>query len=165
MKFKVEKGTETYDKFEELFERIDKYDDEAIEMRNSLGFKKHCLHQENVGGGIYGIFSSEKIEGFKKHPRHHSLWIPKIANKEIIEKFKSLPVVTRDEYNDVIGFEQQFVGLTLYRTYGLKKSEVEDCYLITMGENVEFKPSKDLIEIVGSEYKRLSEKSTKEQEV
>ena len=159
MYYRVNPDTKTYQEFENFYKKVEEYNKIAIDFRNSLGFTKHLIPRDNVGGGILAVYSPTQPEGYKKFVSRtltSGWWQPKANNKEMLEKFNSLPTVTRDELNEIIGFKKQFLSFVFVYGYAVTKSEIEDCYIIGINEKADFSPSKDLVEILASEYKRLS---------
>jgi hypothetical protein len=159
MKFKVLKGTETYDKLEAFQKKAAELNKIALDFALSLGFEQFVPSQRHIAGGISAFFSKEKRDGYKQvFTRHRSdLIFPKTTkdNKELIAKIAALPVIEYDEYNSIIGYEAGFFGLTFVRAFGLKKNEEEGCYVIDLSGVTEYTPNKDMIEILESEYLQL----------
>jgi alpha-acetolactate decarboxylase len=158
MKFKVLEGTETFEKFRLFFEESKRVGKESFELSKSLGFES-CLASRNISGGISAFISETKPEGYKQVYKKHgnNYWFPKSTkeNKKLIEKINSLPVITEEEYNSIIGFETEFVDMYFCRRYGLHFSEKGNCYLINTGRVKDYKPNSDMIEILESEYNNL----------
>ena len=166
MKFKVEKGTELFDKLVSVKDKMDKAQTAAEKLGKELGGEAvYSRRYINVAGGIDAIRFAYTTEPDKelwmKPDRHNSprLFYPrssKKANKQnqpIHDKIRALPVVTEDEYNDIIGFKYHWVGLRNYRTYNLF---IYDTYaIIETGEGADYKPIEGMVEILESEYYKL----------
>jgi hypothetical protein len=161
MKFKVLKGTETYNKLQAFQEKGNEVRKIALDFANSLGFEEYIENQKHRVGGISAFVSREKKEGYKQvFTRHRSnLIFPKTtkANKELLAKIEALPVITDDEYNSIIGFKSNFYELNFVRAFGYRKSNKEDCYLIDLSGVTKYTPKPDMIEILESEYISLSQ--------
>jgi len=161
MKFKVLKGTETYNKLQAFQEKSKELRKIALDFANSLGFEEYIENQKHRAGGISAFVSREKKEGYKQvFTRHRSnLIFPKTtkANKELIAKIEALPVITDDEYNSIIGFKSDFYGLQFIRAFGYRRVNIKDCYLIDLSGVTKYTPKPDMIEILESEYISLSQ--------
>lgn len=157
MKFKVEKGTETYRRLELLQERINECNNEALNLVESLGFKKFGVSNSGRGGGISCVKADDKPDGFKVVGKpHQNLFMPKSSNKKLWDKINALPIVSYQEFNDVIGFTPHFKGLSHYRSYGFER--LDDLFLVDVGD-ADYTPKEDMIEILDSEYKKLLEQN------
>jgi hypothetical protein len=156
MKFKVLKETETYRRLDELLEKINVCNQHSKHLVESWGFKEFGISMKGVGGGLSCIYSRTKPEGFKTVGKpSQNLIMPKANQKALWCKIQELPIVTREEFNNVIGYKEHFKGLIHHRCYGLKKRN--DLFLIDTG-NSDYIPTNDLIEILESEYKLLDSK-------
>ena len=157
MKFKVEKGTAIYQELELLFDKIEDCNSKTKKFVKSLGFEEYGISLRGRAGGLSCIRASKKPEGFKTvGKKYDNLYMPKASNKELWEKINALPILSHNEYNEVIGFEQQFKGLSHIRSYGCEK--VNDVFLIDVGD-ADYTPIEGIIEILDSEYKSLISKS------
>ena len=154
MYFKIEKGTNTHNSLEELFEKINKCNLESISFVEKLGYKKHGKKHGVIAGGISCIESENKPEGFKTvGKKHQNLIFPKAGNKKLLAQINNLPTVSFKEFNDAIGFKSQFVGLTHHRACGCDKQA--EIYLIEVDDRCIYTPKKDMIEILASEFIQL----------
>ncbi len=159
MYYKLEKGNETFQKLESVWDKINKCNKKSRELVEELGFKEFGVSQHSVAGGISCIKSDCKPEGYKKVGKsYQGLIYPKANNKETLSKFKKLPIVEYEEYNNTIGFESQFSSMSHHRSFGSKK--VNDIFLIEVSNECEYTPTKDMVEITYSEYKKLGEELT-----
>jgi len=156
MYFKVEKGTETYNKLRSVCDKITDCNNKALDLTKELGFNRCCKDRNGVGGGISALESlSGKPEGYKVvGEKYQDLYYPKVKNKEVVSKIESLPVVSYDEFNGTIGFSEQFTDMTFHHAFGLK--DIDESFLITISDECDYKPKSDMIEILASEYKELS---------
>jgi len=157
MYFKTEKGSETFDKLDNVWRKINDFDKQANDLVIELGYTKYGRSNIGIGGGISCIYSKTKPEGFKTVGKiYQNLIYPKASNKKLLKRFKELPIVSLDEYNDAIGFKPQFKGLTHYKNYGSKR--VGELFIVEVPDNCNFQPPLGMVEILNSEYKALKEK-------
>ena len=155
MYYKVEKGTETYLKLDNILKKTKECNNATINLVNSLGYKKFVLNSSFIAGGLSAIQAKKKPDGFKSSGySNKSLYAPKKSNKALLNKISELPVVTYEEFNETIGFEQQFSDKYLHNTFGLSKRN--DLFLIEVDDNCNYTPKPDMIEILSSEYKELN---------
>lgn len=151
MKFKVEKGTKTYENLLELFAKIENYNSKTRELVESLGFEEFGIAMRGRAGGLSCIRSMKKPEGFKIVGKPSmNLYMPKASNKELWDKIEALPILSIDEYNEAIGFQQQFKGLNHIRSYGCQF--INGVFLIDTGD-ADYSPVDGVIEILESEYR------------
>jgi len=161
MYFKVEKGTETFKKIDEMMDKFVDYNKQAHKLVKELGYDAFGTSHRGVAGGISCINASEKPDGFKQVGKSYQcLYYPKANNKKIIEQIKDLPILSYDEYNETIGFKEQYQGLTHYSAFGLITGD--DIYLIEIADDCKYEPLNDMVELLGSEYKKLVAKAGKE---
>ena len=155
MKFKVEKGTKTFDELEKVFVKMKDCNKQALELIESLGFTQFGVSNNGIAGGISCIVSKTKPDGFRVVGKpYQNLYYPKKANnKELLQKFDELPIISYEEFNDTIGFKAQFSSLNYHRAFGIKK--VKDVYLIDIDNKCKYTPKSDMIEILESVYLKL----------
>lgn len=157
MYYKLEKGNETFDKLDNVLNKMSKCNKEAMNLVEELGFERFGVSRGVVAGGISCIQSDYKPEGYKSVGKNHqNLIYPKANNKEVLEKINNLPIVKHEEYNETIGFKSQFTENVFIYNFISKK--VNDIYLIEVSNECEYKPTKDMVEITFTEYKKLSDK-------
>jgi hypothetical protein len=160
MYFKIEKGTKTFDKLHAMAVEMIRCNNEALELVKELGFSRFAPDRDSVAGGV-GVIG---LVGKEKKPDNYKWYnvssdnyiIPKKNNKEDRAKIDALPKVSKKEYNAVLGFEPQVIEEKGSYTghYGFKNKV--DFFLISMVEGVKFEPNEDMVEIVYSEYEKLS---------
>jgi len=154
MYFKVEKGTETFKKIDEMMDKFVDYNKQAHKFVEELGYDAFGTSHRGVAGGISCINASEKPDGYKQVGKpYQCLYYPKANNKKLLEQMAKLPILTYDEYNETIGFKEQFTGLAHHRAFGLITTD--DMYLIEVDDDCEYEPKSDMVELLGSEYKKL----------
>lgn len=160
MYYKLEKGNPTFKKLDAIWDKIQECNIKSADLVKELGFKEFAVSRRHVAGGISAIYSKEKIEGFKRVGKPHQYLIyPRANNKDVISKIEALPTVSYHEYNETIGFKEQFQRLNYLKRFGTKK--VNDLYLIEVSTNADYTPTDDMVEITFTEYKRLSELKNK----
>ncbi len=155
MKFKVVKGTDTFSKLEAINKKNKECNKEALTLVESWGLEKFGIDSYGVAGGISCVKADEKPKGFKQvGKKNQGLYYPKANNKELINQIKALTVVSTNEFNECIGFESQFRGLSHYRYFGMITRS--DYFLIDIDNECDYTPREDMLEILESEYKSLS---------
>lgn len=165
MKYKVEKGTPLFDAFDDVYTLIKYCNTKALELSESLGFKEFGSNTSEIAGGIYCFYSEEKKEGYKTVGKpYQNLIFPKAQNKELLLKIAELPVVKLEQYNELISFKQRFSsderGLIHIRSFGSQISNCGNYYLLDIDPKSDFEIKEGMIEILESEYIRLSNKKS-----
>lgn len=154
MYYKLQKGNPTYDALKEVWEKMQDYNKKALNLVEELGFKKFGINQDGVAGGISCFQSSEKPEGYKRVGREgDNLIYPRNNNKEVLSKINALPVVSKKEFNDTIGFKEQFSERMYHSSFGCKR--VDDIFLIEVSNECDYTPAEGMIEITFTEYKEI----------
>jgi hypothetical protein len=154
MYYKVEIGTKTFESLKLIWDKMNKCNKEALSLVESLGFTKYGSALSKAAGGISCVESEEKPEGYKQVGKsYQNLYYPKANNKKILKKFNALPIVTLNEYNDTIGFKEQFVSLSHHRAFG--SIQKDTMFLVEINDNCDYTPKGDMIELLSSEYKKL----------
>jgi hypothetical protein len=170
MKFKILKGTDLYYQLAAIQKKADQCVASSKKLAKSIGaINVETIRGRNIAGGIDAFefpYGKEPDMLLWMRPDRHNnprLFYPRYGkkytmNQELHDKILALPVVTRDEYNDIIGFKSHFGGgLVHYVTYGLKIHK--DFALVSISEGATYTPiSKDMIEILESEYMLLEKK-------
>jgi len=152
MYYKVLKGTETFEKLNNVWDKIVDYNNQSKELTEELGFEKFGRNNNGVGGGISCFKSEEKKEGYRMvGKKHQDLCFPKANQKNILAKIDALPVVSYDEYNKTIGFESQFTDVYYISHFASKR--LDELIVIKLSENCKYQPKEDMIEITTSEFK------------
>lgn len=154
MYYKLEKGNETFEKLDNVWERMIECNKKAYALCKELGFTKMGRSNNGVAGGISCFQADQKPEGFKTL-KGYNLYFPKKNNKEVLNKIDELPIIEHKEYNETIGFKSQFSTSFHHSSFGSKK--VNDIYLIEVSEECKYTPTKDMVEITITEYKKLEQ--------
>ncbi len=159
MYYRIDKGTDTFQKLSALWEKITAAHDAAKEIVEELGVKYYARASHALAGGISAIQFFEKPEGWVKVGRkNQSAYMPNAKrNKEIYDRIHALPVVHHKEMNDITGYQTQTYtkgdGIVFSHTNGLFYSK--DCFLIEVDNEAKFTPNQDMVEIVTSEFMKL----------
>lgn len=154
MYYKIEEGTETFRKLAELSIKMKEVSETTRALVKKLGgSNRYFLGNRAVAGGIQGIRLNEKPENWRKV--QDNFYFPKSCkqNKEILDEIKALPIVSYEEYNETVGFEEHFVGLTHYRAPGIMFGK--KYHLMETSDECDYTAPSDCIEILASEYKKL----------
>lgn len=154
MKFKVLKGTPLFDKLTNLKKEIDAANNAARDLVKELGYENYCKSLFDVAGGISAIIIPEgKPAGWRfsfndRQPAHAYFPSSIKANKELLERIKKLPIVSTQKLNSLINYGSPFStpGISWRKNY------------ILISTRNEYKPVKDMVEILESEYKKLESK-------
>lgn len=163
MYFKILKGTESFDKLNEIFKRAKECRQAASKFATRYNEKGKYLDtgdSDILGGGLSFVFSETPIEGWVKDTKYKDAYRPRKskANVEVIAEIKALPIVLRSEVNDVVKFEGGFIGNHYYYGCGVNYNLNKDFILISIPERLkDYKPTKDMIEILTSEFNKLEE--------
>src|ERR1051326_1161348 len=96
MKFVAYKGSDTYAKLDELFNRITDCQNRAVEFSKSLGFEGFSSYPHTLYTRIHSFIGKTKPEGYKSMGEG---FYPKAtkANAELIAQINALPFVKQDE--------------------------------------------------------------------
>lgn len=167
MKFKINKGTNTFTALIDIHKKIVKSEKAARRLTKELGGINHATAGRDYAGGIDAIKFDEKPDGWKQvGDSFQKLYYPKSnkANGHIHKKICDLPIVTFDEVNKVVGFNgPQTVsndrGLAWVKTVGLYWYPTY--ILMEISEGAKFTPNKDMVELTVSEFLKLNKRHKK----
>jgi hypothetical protein len=170
MRFKILRGTETFTKLTRLRLRINECNDAAGKLVKELGGERYLHHSGlyTIAGGIAGIELKERPEGWGlAYPKTYSnIYFPirnRIANKEILERINSLPLVEDSDLNNILGYEPQDVhksGLRYTLAYRPAIHFRDEYMLIRITDGAVYTPiNADIIEITVSEFNSLEKES------
>jgi hypothetical protein len=170
MKYKILKGTSTYDALIELFKKMGEASDKATELCKKLGGEGPYNTGRHLAGGIEAIKFDTKPEGWTtRGSSWQHLYMPKInpKTKKIWDEINALPVIENDELNKIVGFR---APQTVSTDGGLgwisrpSVSQGSNYFLLGIPEKAEYKKkNSDFIEILDSEYQRLLKKIEKKE--
>jgi hypothetical protein len=163
MKYKVLKGTALFDKLIAIVDQINECNQQALDLAHSQGAVGLATLGNNRGGGIDAFRFKEEPDmllwkQMDKH-RYRDLYSPRAnkKNNELFSQIQALPRIGYPEYNAVIGYESQWIGITCHQSYGLTQDD--EFFLISVFDESKYTPHPDMIEILGSEFNLLKEKS------
>lgn len=165
MKFKVEKGTETFKKLIELEKKVKDVTQQQQAVVKQLGGEIFCKQSHKLAGGLSAIKFETKPDGYKVvGEKYQSLYYPKATNKVDCKIISDLPVIEYDELNSIVNFKApQTVsvdgGIAWISTVGLIFGKNE--MLIEVENGCKYIPPKDVIQILESEYEELKIKLLK----
>lgn len=155
MKFKVSRNSETGKKLAPIEERAIEAFEAQRKIAIELGFQGWQRGAFVAFGGIGSLIpkKGEKPDS-KLWKKQWDGYYPKANSKEgkrLIKLLEELPTVEISELNMAVGFNEQY-----FKTIGISFIHKE-FYVFSVGDDWEFEPPSDCIEITVSEYKRLSE--------
>jgi hypothetical protein len=156
MKFKIEKGTGTYEKLMALKKRCLAAHAATNAVLDELGASQYIRPSGSISGGIVSVEFASKPEGWRKSDWGQGTFQPKVTNVEWVEKLKALPIVPASDLNKIVGFVPQRKGLTKHLRPALDWDAAP--ILLSVNDAVDYTPpNADIVEILGSEYRRLLE--------
>lgn len=167
MKFKVVKGTKLFDQLVDVQKEIRRVNGEARKLVESLGYKKYWPSSELAGGIVAIHCPTGKPEGwavFWKDEKH--CYMPaknKKENKELWAKINALPVLEYSYLNDLLDYKPLTHRTDNRVSFGPGIQWEKDYVLLEFADYVaaKYKPVKDMIEILESEYVKLSKLKNK----
>lgn len=176
MKYKILKGTATYGQLEALWKRMMAADRAAYKLvqdiRKVMGLpykgSKHTYASQNdlLAGGIMAIGFDTKPDGWKVVGEPwQKLFAPKANQKELWDRIKVLPKLQLHELNDIVGFKKGVsagndLSWVIHRAPGMEW--VDGAFLMEVPSACKYTPpNADIVEILESEYRRLSEEKKK----
>jgi hypothetical protein len=156
MKFKVMKGTELFNEFEEFFRKRNEYNKLAFSIATELGFEKIAFNRNCVAGGIGAFYHEGKKEGYKTigKPKDNCVF-PNKNNTEVKALIDALPTIKVEEYNNIIGYKPNYNGEFISTRFASELSKCGNYYLLDIKNGSEFEMKEDMIEILESEYLNL----------
>ena len=153
--FKVEKGSETFQKMQHVHEEIKRCNKVSFELAQKLGAKDKSLLRSSsyAAGGIVGFPMDKMPENWKKADKeHYGYYFPKAFkdNKDVLSQIRALPTVARIEIGRTFGFESflSYPGII----WGDQMNLIE---VPVGGFSPNYTPMPDMVELNGSEYEIL----------
>jgi len=164
MKYKVVKGTKLFDELWSIQKQMQSCHDEVKKIADTIpeadGFSKrsHCL-----AGGIAAFhfkeYSMGAPDGWRKMEKGFTPWfMPKSSdkrNKELLSRISKLPVIDYEAINDLLGFNFHITG-EMQIWYAPIVEWRKKYVLIEMPSDRKYKPKDGMIEILDSEFIKLS---------
>lgn len=166
MKFKILKATKLFKLLIELQNEMKRCNKLAYDITESLGYKSMRGKFGTLAGGISSIvIEDKKPNNWRKCNTGSKEYFPmkRKANEDLLNKISALPVVEYDDLNKLVKFDpfdregrhiNFHPGISWHKNYVL--ISISDYY-------TRYKPVKDMIEILESEYNKLSTPKTKKQ--
>ena len=160
MKFKINKGTQLFEKLTAIHAKMKACSIAAKAIANKYGWETWWQSSYCAAGGISGIQLPEKPDGWKlASPRQsRSMFYPKIIrqNKALLAELDALPVVKVEEISITLKYGLQIgPNLQISRCPGVVW--FDDYILIDSPDWLDWKPEGGE-EILTSEYNELKEK-------
>lgn len=179
MKFAIKKGSSTYDKMEEILQRMQKCNKQALELAEQIylevvGEKPDepgvsIVRSRSAAGGIRAIEFKEKPKGWvnAETPNYRDLFKPSAKNKAMWERINALEEVSRKEVAKIVGYEspQTYTrnGQMIWsECCGIEFLLEQGVILVECDDEARITPVEGMEEILSSEYQRCIEQSKKE---
>lgn len=158
MKFKILKGTDTYNKLREFDSKIKKQNSILLSLMKEFGADAFSP----PANGFYNSklsfqFKKGKPEGWKNYDKSMDLYVPKV-NTIFDEKIKELPELldftsAKSIINFEINLDSPISRFTTRPTIYFVKSK--ELYIVSTGNG--YYECEDMIEILESEFNKLAE--------
>lgn len=160
MKFKILKGTPLFDKLIDVKTKIRDCNAAAFALVKEMGYERMRGKEMVLAGGISSIeIKGGKPDGwrvaFAEKTKDEYFPSKLKQNKEILSKISALPVVGYEELNDILDYDfhkHEGKRLSFHPAVIWK----EDFILVSVAEYMYYQPAKDMVEILESEYMKLS---------
>lgn len=163
MKYKIMHGTGTFAKLKVLEKQMDRVCKARNKVLKELGAERFATLRGVLCGGMVAVELAAKPEGFKVYDRSHPrFFAPKADNTEWSAKFNDLPTLPYSALNDIVGFKSgqmtghESGGFAIHRCPGIEFGKT--VILLETDAKAKYSPENaDIVEILESEYVRLSE--------
>ncbi len=157
MKYKIKKGGPTFKKLVLVRKEIERCNDVAIELVKKHGGMKYKPITGMVAGGIEGVqFDKGKKPAFWTVDKQTELCMPGDRVPEQVLEFKELPMVNSEQFNSTIGYKPEQFGTDYIWAFGCTWGTT--VVLVDIDERSQYKPLKDMQEILVSEFVKLKNK-------
>ncbi|HAH24928.1 MAG TPA: hypothetical protein DCL77_14440 [Prolixibacteraceae bacterium] len=159
MYFKIEKGTEVFNKLDVLHGRIQEVNKTAKELVKKLGGNRYCGDQNRLAGGIDAIEFEQKPEGYRSvGGKWDNLYLPNARNKVNNQLIAELPTLQYDELNSIVGFKGPQTaphpkGLSFVSIPSICFSD--EVMLMKVPDGCKYTAPEGVTEIIYSEYQGL----------
>lgn len=170
MKFKIEKGTETYVKLMDLKKQMEAARKAKHRLLHELGAVRYVPARGYLEGGMDAVEFDAQREGWVRiGGRNSKLYYPNSKNTELRERLKALPKVAHAALNTIVGFkpvdeiDEESLVWRRYNCPGVQF--LRDAVLLDTGKAKYTPPNGDIVEILESEYNRLAEAGRKKSKV
>jgi hypothetical protein len=159
MKFKIPRGTDTFDRLMVLRTRIHAADEAAATLAEAHGMPLISGGFDCLGGGIKGFKLDVKPANFRcVAPGWYYPMETRVATRALVKAIHALPRVKRHVLAELLDYAPQTVRTPFGDKYSTHPGVIfgpEQCLLDVL-EGAVFTPSGDLTEILESEYLALS---------
>lgn len=155
MKYRINKGTETYAKLDALYKRMQVARKAAYAFVKSVGATQFASASHVLEGGVGGVVFDKKPEGWTMVGKPwQNLYFPKVKQKELLDKIRALPLIANEDLNAIVGFKDH--GLVVDEDSGSFSSIrrpgvqwVKDCVLVDVPNKCKYTPpNADIVEIL-----------------
>lgn len=165
MNYKVNKGTELFDKLKAIEQRV-KECNQAAKQWVENNFDEGTKYAQSgylLAGGLAGVKLDEKPKGYKSvGPSWRNLYAPYARNKKVSQEWAELPTMKKKEIKDVLNYS----GYTGVRGDTMVLNEMpglffyDDVILIEASEYAtSYKPVEGMVEILRSEFELIKEQA------
>ena len=162
MKFKILPGSELFDKMKALEKQINDADNLAKDACKKLGGKQLATSGRYLGGGIEAIQFEETPDAnlWSKVNKYHSLYRPKVRNKEAWAIIQQLPILQSSDLNSILNFNDQTVSYGDSLIFCSRPGVFfgEKYFLVNISDGCKYTPVEGMVEILDSEYQQLNKK-------
>lgn len=169
MYFKIESGSEVYNKLKELQKKCNDVKKQLTALPLLVDEATGDVYSsgEYLAGDVVGIVCKKKPEGWKQTgEKHLNCYMPKVnkQNKEILDAIAAIPKVDAKELNSIVGFKAPQTppserGIVFVKTVNI--SFAKNYILMSVTKGCKYKPLPGIVEIVASEYEKLKPKEKK----
>lgn len=159
MKFKIDKGTETYQKITVLNDRINQVRHQIKDLNEEVGAEGAMTSSSHLAGFIAGFKFPQKPDGWKSASKSYPIFFPKSIRKNtpLLERIAAIELIDFKVLNEIVGFKPQTYceGSTVKFIKSVGYALRDDYCLLSVSERAKFTPNADMVEILESEYLRL----------
>lgn len=159
MRYIIRKGSPLFNTLWTYQYRIREINQACQKLAREIGAddQKILLAPGYAAGGIIGFSFPEKPRRWKTTRRGDTaFYFPNDLspqNRELLEKIKAIPKLTRIEISSAIGFEVQVVGDRFLQNVGMKW--FDEYILIHVPQDAQYRPAEGMEEIKVSLYQKL----------
>lgn len=156
MYYITKKDSDTGKKFAEVYAKIEKASDETRALAKELGAKKFCTARWEVSGGLEAVIlpsgTDNKALRLNKKFGFDNAYVPNLKTKEgreLKEKIANLFTVSKNELNDVVGYDDGYFSNI---GYNIKNP---DYYAFMIKEEWKLKMPSDCEEITTTKFNEM----------
>jgi hypothetical protein len=162
MFYKLPKGTKAFIKLKAVEEKIVEANRAARKLAAELKAKHVVRSADTVAGGIIGFSFSKRPDRWKAVLRRHyeNVYFPGASpeNKDLLDRIKRLPKVTRGDVATASNYSPQLVGGEGNMRFSLCPAVIwgKEFILLEVASGADYKPFAGAVEITETEYRKLS---------